>query len=194
MKVSIITPTTESRAWFLTRCKQIVSQQDYPDLEHIIVHGAHSIGAKLNEGIDRATGDIIVRFDDDDLYADDYITRAVSFLTGKPGCNLTGLSKFYLYNPYTGGMWWYDYKGSMPYVAGSGMTFYKSVWQDNKFPDKSIGEDAEFNMKIRGVYPHGYDGMVAIIHGANTDSHSNLHTFQKVVPPVSNELIDKYYK
>lgn len=189
MTVSVITPTVPGREHMLNRCRRIVSDQDYPEIEHIIVPTRGSIGMKLNAGIEMASGDIIVRFDDDDLYASDYISRCVDKL--KSGTGMTGVCKFHLYNPNTGQLWLYDYNGSLPYIAGSGSAFWRKEWAKNRYPDSSMGEDGRFCMgmscDVEAIdYVHG---MVAVLHGRNTASHLNTHTYKKITSPGEREVI-----
>lgn len=102
MKVSLITVTKNSER-YLEDCLRSVREQDYPDIEHIIIDGAStdgtlSIVAKypehiakwvsepdysmydaINKGMRMATGDIIGTLNSDDmLAAPDIISRIVS--------------------------------------------------------------------------------------------------------------------
>ena len=108
-RVSCISPTTPERHLFheiaLYRC---FSAQTHPDLELIVVdtgatpspfftsptfrdarvtylyQEAHqTIGEKRNLAIQHATGDIICHFDDDDLYAPEYISRMVAAMAAE---------------------------------------------------------------------------------------------------------------
>ncbi len=95
MKVSIITPT-EERKPFLEGLFQLIQAQSYADWEWLIydtslratpfqdprIHYLHdsaivSIGEKRNRLIERASGDVIVHFDDDDYYGPNYLALVV---------------------------------------------------------------------------------------------------------------------
>lgn len=173
MTVSIVTLTLPGREQMLERCKRIVEGQTYAIHEHLIIGGAASVGMKRNEGINQATGDIIVMFDDDDLYAVDYVERCANILRD---ADVTGSDNAYFYQePY---VWEYKYGGSMPYVMGSGMAFHRSIAA--RFPDISRGEEIGFLKNAGKITPHGYkNGMLAIIHGKNTASHTALRIMQR---------------
>ena len=48
VKVSVITPTVAGREQFLKRCITQFNEQDYPNIEQIIIKGDGKIGEKLN--------------------------------------------------------------------------------------------------------------------------------------------------
>merc|ERR1712232_1511026 len=117
-RVSVVTPTTESRDIFHQQLWECFRRQTWPDKELIVVETyttrpsnffcellakdeytselgpsvglVHvpfeqhfSIGLKRNIGIHLASGRIIVQFDDDDLYAPEYIETMVKHLREK---------------------------------------------------------------------------------------------------------------
>lgn len=175
--VSIITPTTKSRESYLKELKRCVKGQTYGNVEHIIVHDeTASIGAKRNIACNQARGEIIVHFDDDDLYASDYISKCVEQLQT---CDTTGLSSAY----FTDGVkaWVYEYRGKQPYICGSGMAFWKRIWERNKFKDISNGEDTMFCANAGYIIPHGYiDGFIARIHSKSTASHKAVPSMKEI--------------
>lgn len=98
MKISVITPTAD-RLRFLQGTYRLLKQQKYSNWEWLIYdtsckpthfsdsrviylfdEGVVSIGEKRNRLIERATGDAIVHFDDDDYYAPTYLENVVSYL------------------------------------------------------------------------------------------------------------------
>ncbi|HEY1795590.1 MAG TPA: glycosyltransferase [Stellaceae bacterium] len=118
--VSIITPTG-GRAPFLAQALRHFRNQDYPDLEWLIlddspepnkaftelrdpkIHYRHhtgsrlTIGAKRNRLAAQARGEIIVQFDDDDFYAPHYVTRMVEALLANDA-DLINLRGWHLYD------------------------------------------------------------------------------------------------
>jgi hypothetical protein len=181
MKVAILTPTIDSRQHFLERCKKIVQDQDYHNIEHRIITGSETIGTKLNHAVFNSDADLFIRFDDDDIYAHDYVSRMVQHMTSTE-CELSGVSKFNIYQPLTGKIWDFNWNGTQPYVNGSGMAFWRSSWDKHKFWDISRGEDQafvhSFVVNADRVKAMPYDNaMILVIHGSNTDSHRMLHTF-----------------
>lgn len=98
MKISVITPTGD-RARYLQGVYSLLKRQSYTNWEWLIydtsLHPAHfsdprvtylydenilSIGEKRNRLIERASGDLIVHFDDDDYYAPHYLECVVQEL------------------------------------------------------------------------------------------------------------------
>jgi len=106
-RVSVVTPTTASRARFHPQLWQCFVDQSWPDKELVVVETYHdepssffqhisridkrlkyvaikrpvgedlTVGAKRNATILLASGQYIVNFDDDDLYGDRYVERMV---------------------------------------------------------------------------------------------------------------------
>ena len=106
-RVSVVTPTTASRARFHPQLWQCFVDQSWPDKELVVVETYHdqpsaffkhialmdkrlkyiaikrpvgedlTVGAKRNLTILLASGQYCVNFDDDDLYADRYVERMV---------------------------------------------------------------------------------------------------------------------
>src|SRR5262249_11261252 len=101
--VSVITPTG-NRQEFLQQALGHFRSQDYPHIEWLIlddsatideifvdlpdqnIHYQHydgphlTIGEKRNRLVEKARGEIIVHFDDDDFYAPDYVSAMVGAL------------------------------------------------------------------------------------------------------------------
>lgn len=188
--ITIITPTLPDRSGLLDRCISFVRQQRDKcnfEIEHIILSDTHrSIGQKLNAGVMEAAGDIIVRFDDDDIYRPEYVKTAVSVLTSS-GADIAGVKTAYMYRAGDGRMWFYDYRGSQPYVMGSGSCFWRHRAILNPYPNSSYGEDALFCAGIGRVayIPDCAKLMLISLHDKNTASGDNLHT----IPEVSSGII-----
>jgi len=100
--VSIITPTYGRQA-FLPAIAACVQSQSYQKIEWLILDDSErpsvdfvnqapnkvkylhspkrlSVGEKRNRLIDAASGDVVVHFDDDDFYGENYIANSVDFL------------------------------------------------------------------------------------------------------------------
>ena len=177
MKVVILTPTTPQRDYLLQRCKKMAAQQDYPDTEHVIVYGNDTIGNKLNRAIQQVDADLYIRFDDDDAYAPDYVSKMVQHMKGNR-CALSGLSAFKIFNLFNGTVWDFNWNGTMMWVGGSGMAFWRETWEVTPFMNSSNGEDTMYCMDAGIISPLDYPyGMIACLHGKNTESHKHLSTF-----------------
>lgn len=191
-KVTIITPTTADRDEFNQRIRQIVKSQDYDgEIEHLIGFGKASIGIKRNELCSRATGDIILHFDSDDLYAPDWISRSVKALTDSKA-ELTGLSSCYFYD-ISGKLYEYKWTGGQPYICEATMCYWRKAWDRVKFANTSDGEGKVFCANTR-VKAHGYkEGFAAIRHGKNTISNIIFGIKEMALIHRQVPLIEKYY-
>lgn len=176
VKVSVITPTFAGREQFLKRCIAQFNEQDYPNIEQIIIKGDGKIGEKLNYACSVATGDIIIRMDDDDIYAPDWISKSVQFLQDT-SMDCVGLSNAYFYDaPRHRILEYKQRQGAQLFICGATLCFHRSVWQRNKFrEDIHKGEDAYFVSGCKS-WPHDYkQGFLAVIHGGNTSSHRAIY-------------------
>lgn len=192
-KVAVITPTI--RPHMLEKCIYGFLHQDYqglcemyviPDSPLNITIGGSKrqvftfekkgfIADKLNHAISLTDADIIIRMDDDDHYAPDWITNSVQHLIDSKA-DLTGLSSAYFYQPDTS-LYDYTYKGKQPFVLGATMCFWRKTWERSKkkfySPDaRGIAEDKYFCVDNGVLIPHNHKkGFVCMLHGANTSSH-----------------------
>lgn len=201
--VSIITPTG-GRSAFLRKAQTYVRHQDYADIEWLILDdspaghescddlaGANvvyeridtrlSIGEKRNRLIDRAKGEFIVQFDDDDYYAPNYVSTMLAALVGGEA-DLINLRGWYLYDLRWRffGYWNLEHKLGPHYrcdrngVAmmvftpennagfadahfgyGFSYVFRKKVWEKAPFPDRDWNEDAEFALRANTEFRVG---------------------------------------
>lgn len=139
-----------------------------------ISRGSQKIADKLNYAISLTDADIIIRMDDDDYYAPDWISKSVQHLIDSKS-DLTGLSSAYFYQPDTA-LYDYTYKGKQPFVLGATMCFWRKTWERSKkkfySPDaRGIAEDKYFCVDNGVLIPHNHKkGFVCMLHGANTSS------------------------
>ncbi|CAK9087478.1 unnamed protein product [Durusdinium trenchii] len=126
-RVSIVTPTTESRHKFHEQLYRCFDAQTWPDKELVIVEtytsspseffaqkaqmdprvvyvkfqrsigDDFSIGLKRNVGTHLASGEVIASFDDDDLYAPSYLDTMVNALQDRRALAVK-LSNWYVYH------------------------------------------------------------------------------------------------
>jgi len=111
VKVSIITPSF-NQARFIEHTIKSVLEQDYPNIEYIIVDGGSHDGSvdiiqffsdrlagwvsepdsgqtdALNKGFSRANGEILAWINSDDTYNPGAVTAAVDYLVKNPGVGL----------------------------------------------------------------------------------------------------------
>ena len=193
-KYSIITPTYQ-REKQLRLQYRAVSEQTEPDFEWLIlddspepstyfsttltddrVHYCHlkdriSIGAKRNLLNERARGEIIVHFDDDDYYSKDYLTTMAKCFDDS-STDIAKLSGWYIYsqNYRELGYWdltempglhfcWskepmksvifdddYAKDNGRKALLGFGFSYIyrRKIWDAVKFPDQNFAEDFLF--------------------------------------------------
>ena len=189
--VSCIMPTA-NRQKFIPLAINYFLEQDYPNAELVIIDdGLESaarlipdnpkicyfyseplgtIGAKRNHACEKAQGEIIMHWDDDDWYAADWISRQVEALSDS-GADISGLNRVIFYSPSVNKRWMYeDTDMEQPWLCGATRAYRKSFWQEHLFIDIQVGEDYDFvwNTGARTFaldYPNGF---VAILHAHNT--------------------------
>jgi ADP-heptose:LPS heptosyltransferase len=189
--VSCIMPTCERRR-FVSQAIEYFKRQDYADRELLILDDGsdcirdlvpdhpqiryirldrrHTIGAKRNIACEQAAGDIILHWDDDDWYAPWRISYQVSQLL-EHNYDLCGLDRLFYYQPSSQSAWEYIYSsGSRPWVAGNTLCYRKRVWQQRRFPEIDVAEDARFIWQLPAARVGRLENsgfIVGLIHPAN---------------------------
>lgn len=167
MKVSCITPTA-NRPEFLENAIELFLRQDYEDRELIVVYNSWSdlpamtphdkrvffvrtdemsIGGKRNVACERATGGIIILWDDDDWYAESRVsTQVAPILSG--AATVTGLTNTHFFDCLS---WEVSVLSDSEHkrvfsnnVAGGTIAFLKRAWVRQRFDNISLREDANF--------------------------------------------------
>ena len=164
MLVSCIMPTADRRK-FVERSIRQFCNQDYEEVELLILDGGKDDVRDLTYGIDRiryfhapemsvgekrnflcgaARGDIILFWDDDDLYAPWRITYQVGKLM-ECGAPISGLDRVLFRDEDSGSMWLYKWpEGRGPFVHGATMAFWKDFWRRYPFHPINAVEDLPF--------------------------------------------------
>lgn len=178
-RVSIIIPTTHERKRFNDRILNIAISQDYVNKEILFDYNPGNIGEKRNRLCERATGEIIIHFDSDDLFKSDWITKSVEGLIESKS-DITGLSEVNFYDEENHQGWKYDYyQFKTPHPASNGMAvggtlcYWKKFWETKKFRDIQLCEDqlfvTAFGKERFTLCTHDYvDGFLGSIHSGNT--------------------------
>ncbi|WP_158797409.1 glycosyltransferase family A protein [Pedobacter sp. L105] len=189
--VSCIMPTA-NRENFIPLAVSSFLNQDYRNVELVIIDDGKrsvknlipdhhrikyyytsplgTIGQKRNYACDKANGEIIMHWDDDDWYAYDWISKQLSFLeTSK--ADLCGLNNIIFFSPLVGKFWRYHDPGNeRPFIAGATMAYGKKFWEKHPFKDLQIGEDYDYVWNSgASIFAHDYtDGFIATLHARNT--------------------------
>jgi O-antigen biosynthesis protein len=146
--------------------KHLVPARD-PRIRLIHLDGWPEIGAKRNYGCERAAGDVIAHFDDDDYSAPGRLADQVQRLL-ESGKAVTGFHSM----RFTDGVRWWKYEGTPNYALGTSLCYRRDWWSSHRFPAVQIGED---NQLVAAAHSAGElvtadadDLMYATIHPGNT--------------------------
>lgn len=166
--VSVMMLTTADRKEYLKLALRLVLQQSYPNIEVIVVDDSAtgpldtstlpllqhpmvkyhhmpqhmSIGAKRNVAVERSKGDVLIHWDDDDLFSPDRVLHQVQpILDGD--ADMTVLSLRYVAWVGSNRIDFFDYNSS--YVFDGSIAFRRSVWGGEvTYPNASLAEDLYF--------------------------------------------------
>jgi len=189
--VSCIMPTS-NRSRFVPIAIKNFLQQDYNYKELIIIDDCTSpvkdlipddpriryfcfdpkdrtIGAKRNLACQRASGELIMHWDDDDWYAPDWISFQVqAFLDS--GADICGLNQVQYFSPQLRKCWMLKNSDSQfPWLSGQTLIYRKQFWEAHPFKDQQIRSEDDF-IRAEGakIFSHDYyQGLLAILHGHN---------------------------
>ncbi|WP_158797419.1 glycosyltransferase family A protein [Pedobacter sp. L105] len=139
-----------------------------------------TIGKKRNVACEKANGEFILNWDDDDWYAPDWISRQVNLLLIS-GADITGLNKIVFYSTSLQQYLGYEDAEHHKWLCGATLAFKKSIWKCHPFADLQVGEDSDFIFNTKGQiavldYPNGF---IATLHDHNT-SIKNLKNINTV--------------
>jgi len=145
-----------------------------PDDERIrLIHleGNISIGDKRNFGCERAAGEVIAHWDDDDHSGPGRLADQLGRLE-ESGRAVTGYHSM----KFTDGERWWKYGGTLNYALGTSLVYRRDWWSRNRFRSVDIGEDNQFVAMAHAAGElttvDAGDLMHASIHRGNT-SHKN---------------------
>jgi glycosyltransferase involved in cell wall biosynthesis len=162
--VSCIMPTYNRRE-FIAQSVACFLAQDYPNLEMIVVDDGSDpivdlipkdsrfvyhrvdqrmpVGTKRNFACERARGEIIAHWDDDDWYPASRIrTQAAALL--ERGADICGTSVLYYYDRARERAFRYQYSSANGWVGGNTLVYRRDYWQGHRFADIQVGEDSRF--------------------------------------------------
>ena len=159
-------------------------------MKYIPIEGRMSIGEKRNLAIEQASHNIILFMDDDDHYPSTSFRRRVAWLTKgtKRGiCGNTSIAcctTLALYDLKTGISAVNVPPFDLPFsqrISEATLTFYKSAWEERKFPSISIAEGESWieGRENQVIEMPPQQIIVAFTHGTNQSSRRIPPTNQK---------------
>ena len=176
---------TANRPVFARRAVEHFLAQDYPLCELVIVddgrvdlnlpvgHGIvyerfnvkRDIGTKRNVACSLAAGDVIVHWDDDDIYHQHRISDQVERLLANPQAEMTGYHSMEFVDQHGAR---YMFEGPEDYAIGVSFCYWKQAWRERAFAPAISGEDLKFWQGRRCVSVPANGMIVATIHQQNT--------------------------
>lgn len=128
--------------------KDLVS--DLPNVKYILVDEPMTIGAKRNLAVEKASHDVLVMLDDDDVYPNNSILSRVAHMLGSPRkeCLFSTVIPCYDIHEKKSFMNVPPMQLAMAdRVSEATLCFTRKFWEERKFPDQQIAEGGAF---IRG--------------------------------------------
>ena len=159
------------------RNRELLILADGQDVRHLVpddprirlIHLARrpEIGAKRNYGCERAAGEIITHWDDDDHSAPGRLAEQIERLldSGKAVAGFHSMR-------FTDGSRWWKYEGTRNYALGTSLCYRRNWWLVHPFPVVQVGEDNQFVAAAHAagelVTADAGDLMYATNHPGNT--------------------------
>ena len=129
-----------------------------------------SVGAKRNLACERARGDIILHWDDDDWHGPRRIRDSVAALADGRA-DLCGINPVLFYDLRSGKAWRYAYSADHRlWIYGASFAYRTSLWRQNRFADSDIGEDNVFLWNVPAERIRALSGacfQVSMVHDGN---------------------------
>ncbi len=146
-----------------------------PRIRYQRLQARTALGSKRNLGCELAQGELIAHWDDDDWISPNRLSWQRARLAESQG-DVCGAAELLHYRPQTGEAWLYrDPGGSTAHLAGGTLLYRRSVWQEHRFPDVSLGEVPAFLRRIppgRIRILRDFASYVALIHPGNTTARN----------------------
>jgi len=153
--------------------KDLVS--DIPNVKYILVDEPMSIGAKRNLAVEKASHDILIMLDDDDVYPNNSILTRVAYMLTQPAKGCVFSTTIPCYEIHKKMSFMNVPPITLPMsqrVSEATLCFTRHFWQTRGFPDQQIAEADLFirgrETQCREVSPQ--DVIVSLIHKKNTSS------------------------
>jgi glycosyltransferase involved in cell wall biosynthesis len=142
-----------------------------PRIRYIRLDTRMSVGNKRNLACERARGEIIAHWDDDDWQSPDRIALEVEALTAGQS-DIVGVKRWLLFETLSGRAWSYqdlDEQGLA--LCGASLCYRRTLWETNRFPNVDLAEAKQFlwNARTSRIAPVVDPGiLVLMLHEHNT--------------------------
>lgn len=153
--------------------KDLVS--DLPNVKYVLSDGPLTIGAKRNLGVEKASHDILVFLDDDDVYPNNSIVSRVAYMLAEPRKQCVFSTTIPCYDIHETKSFMNVPPITLPMcerVSEATLAFTREFWEARKFPDQQIAEGGAFirgrEQMCRELSPQ--DVIVSLVHKKNTSS------------------------
>jgi glycosyltransferase involved in cell wall biosynthesis len=134
-----------------------------------------TIGAKRNLGVEKASHDILVFLDDDDVYPNNSIVTRVAYMSAEPRKQCVFSTTIPCYDIHETKSFMNVPPITLPMcerVSEATLCFTREFWNARKFPDQQIAEGGAFirgrEQMCRELSPQ--DIIVSLVHKKNTSS------------------------
>ena len=153
--------------------KDLVSE--IPNVNYVLVDEKMKIGAKRNLAVERASHDILVMMDDDDVYPSNSLLARVANMLAEPRKECLFSTVIPCYNIHETKSFMNVPPIKLPMcerVSEATLCFTRDFWKARGFPDQQIAEGGAFirgrEQMCRELSPQ--DVIVSLIHKQNTSS------------------------
>lgn len=141
-----------------------------PQIRYFYFNPKNTIGTKRNWACERANGELITHWDDDDWYAEDWLSYQVYALLNSEA-DIAGINQVQFFSPSLNKYWMTKNSNSKrPWLTGQSLIYKRSFWEHHPFKDLQIGEDDDFvRNNDAKIFAHDYfQGFIATVHENNT--------------------------
>ena len=157
----------------IDQIKDLVS--DLPNVKYILVDTPMTIGAKRNLAVEKASHDILVMMDDDDVYPNNSVLSRVAHMLTKPAKECLFSTTIPCFEIHEKKSFMNVPPMTLPMadrVSEATLCFTRKFWEAGKFPDQQIAEGGAFirgrEHMCREFSPQ--DVIVSLVHKKNSSS------------------------
>jgi glycosyltransferase involved in cell wall biosynthesis len=157
----------------MDQIKDLVS--DLPNVKYVLSDRPLTIGAKRNLGVEKASHNILVFLDDDDVYPNNSIVTRVAYMLAESPKQCVFSTTIPCYDIHETKSFMNVPPITLPMcerVSEATLCFTRDFWEARKFPDQQIAEGGAFirgrEQMCRELSPQ--DVIVSLVHKKNTSS------------------------